>query len=53
MLREAMEENRSSLGKLGTRQRKLLETLLELGGESKKGVQGRLRDVANALDGDG
>ncbi|WVQ86030.1 hypothetical protein IAT38_008198 [Cryptococcus sp. DSM 104549] len=51
-LNEAMSEHHAKLGKLNPRVRKALETLQELGGDTKKGVRGRLRDVADAFDKD-
>lgn len=45
-----MEEHTSKLGKVNRRIRGLLNSLLELGGDARKSVRGRLEDVAAVLD---
>ena len=50
MLKEAMETNEASLNKVNKRIHHLLDTLLELGGNTVKGVRGRLRDVQDAFE---
>ncbi|RXK41721.1 hypothetical protein M231_00956 [Tremella mesenterica] len=47
---EATEVNRSKMVKCTKRVRHLLDVLQDLGGDTKKGVQGRLKDVEKALD---
>ncbi|WWD20542.1 hypothetical protein CI109_105018 [Kwoniella shandongensis] len=49
---EAMDDHASKLHKVTPRIRKMLKTLRDLAGETKKGVRGRLRDVAGVLDQD-
>jgi hypothetical protein len=53
MLNEAMEENRAKLGKVTKRVMGMLESLRELGSDTRKSVRGRLRDVQEVLDGKG
>nr|ODN90075.1 hypothetical protein L203_01995 [Cryptococcus depauperatus CBS 7841] len=43
-------ENSVKLGKTAPRVRRMLQLLQELGGDSKKGVRGRLRDVEEVFD---
>lgn len=50
MLTEAMKENRGKLRRVNVRVRKMLETLEELAGDSRKGVRGRLREVQEVID---
>ena len=50
MLCEAMDENQDKMGKVSARLRKLLGQLRELGGDSKQGVRGRLRDLTAVVD---
>lgn len=50
MLCEAMDTNQDKLGKVTARLRKLLGQLRDLAGDSKNGVRGRLRAVAEAVD---
>jgi hypothetical protein len=51
MLREGMEEHRALLPKVSRKIRGMLDKLLEVGGDTKKSVRGRLRDIAEAFDG--
>ncbi|WVO17558.1 hypothetical protein L204_105253 [Cryptococcus depauperatus] len=44
-------ENSVKLGKTAPRVRRMLQLLQELGGDNKKGVRGRLRDVEEVFDG--
>ncbi|WVQ63094.1 uncharacterized protein L199_001245 [Kwoniella botswanensis] len=46
------DTNLSSINKLNPRIRKILYTLRDLAGDSKKSVRGRLKDVQIALDGE-
>jgi ElaB/YqjD/DUF883 family membrane-anchored ribosome-binding protein len=50
MLCDAMDANQDKLSKVNARLRKLLGQLRDLAGDSKKGVRGRLRDLAQAVD---
>jgi len=53
MLQEATKENKAKLGKANARLRKILERLLEVGGDTKKSIRGRLKDVERIVDGEG
>jgi hypothetical protein len=53
MLNEAIEENMAGLGKITRRVRGMLEKLREMGGDTRKSIQGRLKDVEAVLDGKG
>ena len=48
---EAVDANREKLSKCSKRVRLLLDQLRTLAGDPRKGVQSRLKDVAEALDG--
>ncbi len=50
-LREAMSDNEAKLHKVSKRVKGLLDRLLTLGGNTKKSVRGRLKDVEEELDG--
>lgn len=50
MLCDAMDENQDKMGKIPARLKKLLSQIRDLGGDSKKGVRGRLRDLAEVVD---
>jgi hypothetical protein len=52
-LSDAMQEHAPKLPKIGARVRGLLNALLELGGDTRKSVRGRLRDVAGVFDAPG
>lgn len=52
MLKEAMEDNKGQLSKVNRRIRGILERLLDLGGDTKQGIRGRLRQIELALDGE-
>ncbi|KAL1409785.1 hypothetical protein Q8F55_003782 [Vanrija albida] len=47
---EALQENRQKLPKVNGRIRKMMATLEELAGDTRKSIRGRLRDVQEALD---
>ncbi|KAK8850367.1 hypothetical protein IAR55_004285 [Kwoniella newhampshirensis] len=49
---EAMDEHVSKLHKANPRYRKILRTIKDFAGDTRKGVRGRLRDVAGVLDQD-
>ena len=51
MFKEAMEENESKLRKVTGRVRAMMSLILNKGGNTLKSVRGRLRDVAEVLDG--
>ena len=50
MLKEAMEENEAKLKKVNARTRSLLSKVFELGGDTRKSVRGRLKDVRESID---
>ncbi|XAO22200.1 hypothetical protein I312_100967 [Cryptococcus bacillisporus CA1280] len=47
---EALQEKSAQISKANPRVRKMLKAVEELGGDSKKSVRGRLRDVAQFFD---
>ncbi|WWC72380.1 uncharacterized protein I206_106342 [Kwoniella pini CBS 10737] len=47
---EAYENNLTNLNKLNPKLKKILNILIDLAGDSKKSVKGRLEDVRNVLD---
>lgn len=47
---EAMEENRAKLPRVNRRTRQILDVLKEKAGDSKVGVQARLRMIREAID---
>lgn len=51
MLKEALEENRNELHKVNKRVRGILAKLVELGGDTVKGVRGRMRDIKVYMEG--
>lgn len=52
MLKEATEENRNDLGKINKRIRGILDRLVEICGDTVKGVRGRMREVKVYMEGD-
>lgn len=53
MLKEAMDENRNELGKVNKRIRAILAKLVEIGGDTVKGVRGRMREMKVYMEGEG
>ncbi|OXC68452.1 hypothetical protein AYX13_02903 [Cryptococcus neoformans] len=47
---EALQENSAQISKSNPRVKRMLKAMQELGGDSKKSVRGRLRDVAQFFD---
>lgn len=52
-LSDAMQEHAGKLPKVGARVRGLLKALLELAGDTRKSVRGRLRDIGGVFDAPG
>jgi hypothetical protein len=52
MLKEAMEENQAGLKKVTRKVKVMLDELLEIAGDTKKSVRGRLKDIAVVMDGE-
>lgn len=50
MFNEALQENSAQISKSNPRVKRMLKAMQELGGDSKKSVRGRLRDVAQFFD---
>ena len=50
MFCEAMEEKKAGMGKVNWRVRGLLGNLKELGGDTRKSIQGRLKDIEAVMD---
>jgi hypothetical protein len=50
MFNEAVQDNAVRLGKLTKRVRGMINVLVDFGGDGKKSVRGRLRDVQAVLD---
>lgn len=50
MFKEAYKDNEGKLGKVSKRVRSMLDMLLECGGDGRKSVRGRLKDVEEILD---
>lgn len=48
-----MEDNEAKLRKTTKRVERMLQTVLDLGGDSKQSVRGRLKEVQKVLDGEG
>lgn len=53
MLKEAIEENRNELHKVNRRIRGILDHLVEICGDTVKGVRGRMREMKVYLEGEG
>ena len=53
MLSESLEENKAGLSKANWRVRGLLGNLKDLGGDTRKSIQGRLKDIEAVLDEEG
>jgi hypothetical protein len=51
MLREALQENEGEMWKVNPRIRGLLKKMVEIAGDTVKGVRGRQRDLKAFLDG--
>jgi hypothetical protein len=51
MLKEALQENESEMWKVNGRIRGILSKLVEIGGDTVKGVRGRQRELRAYLDG--
>lgn len=51
MLREALQENEGEMRKVNPRIRGLLKKMVEIAGDTVKGVRGRQRDLKAFLDG--
>ena len=50
MFNEAMQENEPKLGKVNRRVRGVMHRLVEQGGDTRKSVVGRLKDLEVSLD---
>jgi len=50
MLKEALQENEGEMRKVNSRIRSLLSKLVEIGGDTVKGVRGRQRELRAYLD---
>ncbi|ORX41186.1 hypothetical protein BD324DRAFT_47823 [Kockovaella imperatae] len=50
LLKESRDKNESKLVKLNARTRSLLGKIYELGGDTRKSIQGRLKDVRDSID---
>lgn len=50
MLKEAMEENQAKLNSASPRVRSILRKLLDVAGDTKRSLQGRLQAAKVALD---
>lgn len=50
LLKEAMDEHSAKLGSVSIRVRGILRKLLEIGGDTKRSLQGRLKAAELALD---
>jgi hypothetical protein len=51
MLKEALQENEGEMRKVNARIRGLLSKMVEIGGDTVKGVRGRQRDLKAYMDG--
>ena len=52
MFKEAYNDNEVKIGKVSKRVKGMLDMMLEHGGDTRKSVRGRLKDVEDVLDKD-
>jgi hypothetical protein len=50
VFKEAYKDNEAKIGKASKRVKSMLDFLLEHGGDTRKSIRGRLKDVENMLD---